>query len=287
MLKKILREPLLQFLVLGGAIFVVYSFWGNRDAALDVRPIVVDEAALINFMQNRTRIFEPEAQRTRLEAMSPTEVDALINDYVREEVLYREAKTLGLGEDDYIIKQRLVQKMEFIANAAVEQVAPLSIEDVAAYFEAHRGDYAVPSLIYFTHIFFDAELHGRDAALKQAKAALKTIEQGGDLPDGDRFPFSRSYVDRSRNLVANHFGDAAAEEFWSIEPGEAWHGPIESPYGFHLVRVYERTEGRTPELEEIDGRVAADAAAAKANEAVESATRDIMKQYDVRIEYKK
>lgn len=175
-MKRLIRDPLIHFFVLGGLLFLGYSLATESRGVPDgERVIVVDEAAILNFMQLRARAFNEEHFRKMLENMSAPERKLLIDDYVREEVLYREAVAMGLEEDDYMIRRRLVQKMEFIAESMAQQVVRLTEAEVKDYFEEHTRDYFVEPHVTFTHVFFDAERRGWEKARERAESTLKTL----------------------------------------------------------------------------------------------------------------
>ncbi|MDJ0867282.1 MAG: peptidylprolyl isomerase [Myxococcota bacterium] len=287
----ILREPLVHFLLGGLLLFVAFQWLGEGEGAPDeAGVIVVDRAALLEFVQNRTKVFEPALAAERLDALSPAERERMIADFLREEALHREALALGLDRDDYIIRRRLVQKLEFVAQGFAEAGTAVGAAELASFFEAHRDDYREPPSVTFTHVFFDAERRGREEARREAAAALASLERdrvgfADAAGRGDRFLYHRNYVERTPDYVGSHFGPAMAQAVFAIEPGDGrWHGPFESPYGAHLVLVSARRAARTPSLDEIRGRVEDDARRARVRERTEAAIREIVDRYEVRLE---
>ena len=114
-MRGIIRDPLLHFIVLAGLLYAaVAAFSPAAEESADARRIVVDRAALIEFIENRTSNFDAEAVGAWLDERAPAQLRAIIDDYVSEEVRYREALALGLDANDYGIKQRLVQKMDYL-----------------------------------------------------------------------------------------------------------------------------------------------------------------------------
>ena len=130
-MKKMLRDPLVHFLVFGLGLFVLFELVASDDAAYDSRVIDVDRDALLTFVQYRSRAFQPHAAAARLDGMSEEELDRLISDYVREEALHREAKALGVDKNDYIIKRRIIQSIEFITDGFVTAAVDVSDDDIA------------------------------------------------------------------------------------------------------------------------------------------------------------
>jgi len=260
-MRRVLKDPLVHFLLLGLSLFVLFDLVAGDGAAYDSKVINVDRDALLTFVQYRSRAFEPQAAAARLDSMPDEELERLVSDYVREEALHREAIALGMDKNDYIIKRRMIQSIEFITDGFVTAAVDVSNEDVAAYLEANRDDYYVSPLVTFTHVFFDGERHGAEelAAVATDKLVELNAERVrfSDAPrHGDRFPFFVNYVERDPQFVASHFGAAMAEQVFALAPDEAtWYGPYESEYGLHLIMLTRKAEGRVPELAEIEARV--------------------------------
>ena len=128
-MKSFLKEPLVHFLAAGLGLFVLFGIVNRDEPDADPNVVTVDHDTLLTFVQYRIKAFNPTLAEEKLSSLSDDELQRLIDDYVREEVLHREAVALGLGEDDYIIRRRLVQKLEFItegfaeAGAKVDQAA--------------------------------------------------------------------------------------------------------------------------------------------------------------------
>ena len=290
-MRKLLTEPLVHFLVLGLGLFVLFELVASDEAAYDSRVIDVDREALLTFVQYRSRAFQPEIAAARLDSMPEDKLERLISDYVREEALHREAKALGVDKNDYIIKRRMIQSIEFITDGFVTAAVKVSNEQVAEHFEANRDDYYIDPIVTFTHVFFDADRHGR--AESQALAATKLAElNAGNVPfsdaprHGDRFPFFVNYVERDPQFVVSHFGLPMAEGVFSLQPGEGvWHGPFESEYGTHLVMLTRNSAGRFPDLVEVELAVRDDAEREAIREQKDKAIQAIVDTYEIRRSY--
>jgi parvulin-like peptidyl-prolyl isomerase len=264
MLANFLKQPLVHFLVLGGLIFLAYALTADpaaEDAAdASGHTIVVDRAALLDYMQYQAQAFEPEVFDARLAAMSPAEVDALVGAYVRGEALYREGLDMGMDRADYVIRQRIVEKVEFLLESLVAQDVEPTDAELQAYYDAHRAAYLTDAAYTFTHIFFDGQA---DMAAARAKAESLLARSGGIAFDeaaqhGDRYPFLQNYVGRTRDFVANNLSAGFVAQLDMLVPGETWQGPFESRYGWHLVMLRARTEPFTPPLADIRARVLED-----------------------------
>jgi hypothetical protein len=257
---RILQQPLLHFLVLGALLFV---FLREPESALESgaedRLIRVDRQSLLDYLQYQAKAFEPTLFGERLAAMSEQELERVIQNFVREEALYREALRMRMEEGDYIIKQRLVQKVEFLLeNTLAEAVAP-SEEALDGFYRERIAEYEVAPVYSFTHVFFDAGRGGMDEALQRAKAAQSRVarlrfDEASQL--GDRFPFLQNYVERTQDFVVNNFGADFIDSLQALEPSDTeWRGPLASRYGYHFVMLIARQPATTPPLAEIRERV--------------------------------
>ncbi len=223
--------------------------------------------------------------------MSEEELERLISDYVREEALHREAKALGVEKNDYIIKRRMIQSIEFITDGFVTAAVDVSDNDIAAHYAANREDYYINPFVTFTHVFFDGERHSRDETLALATAKLAELNRQ-QVPfshaprHGDRFPYFVNYVERDPQFVVSHFGSSMAEAVFALDPAEeTWHGPFESQYGMHLVLLTRKAEGRYPELAEIEAIVRDDAERDASAALKDKAIQAIVDTYEIRRSY--
>lgn len=283
------REPLIHFVVAGSILFGAFALLDRGTDNDDAGTIVVDRRALLTFLQYRANAFEPETFGAALDAMTDEELDEVIDAYVREEILYREAEALGLEESDNVIRQRMVQKMNFlVADLAAVDQAP-DPEALRSYFEDNIETYAIEPWATFTHVFFDAESRGMDDARRLAESALQELNDNGagfnDAPQyGDRFPYLRNYVERTLEYIASHFGYAFVAELETLEPSDTlWQGPIESPFGQHLVLLTRRVERAYPAFDDVRSDVERDLREALATESLEAMTESLGERYQVRV----
>jgi hypothetical protein len=290
-MKRFLKEPLFHFLAAGLGLFVLFGLANREPTTSDPKVIAVDRDALLTFIQYRLKAFNPELAEEKLRSLSSDELQRLIDDYVREEVLYREAVALDLGKDDYVVRRRLVQKLEFVTEGFSEASAEVDDAAIRRYFDANKGDYYVEPYVTFTHVFFDADKRSREEARALAEKKLSELNRKatpfGDAPrHGDRFLYHVNYVERTPEYVSNHFGGPMAKAIFELEPNDlVWRGPFDSPYGVHLVLLITNEPGREPELSEIAGRVREDARRALIRQRTEEAIADIVETYEVRLLY--
>jgi len=228
---KFLREPLVHFLLMGAAIYLLYGVFAEPAPEADDKTIVVT-AGELEWMRTSW-----EKRWNRLPTAE--EFDGLIQQYIRETVLYREALTMGLNQHDQVIRRRLAQKLEFLAKDLVALTPPTE-EELQAYFAEHQDRYQQPARYTFTQVFVDPDKRG-DATLADAeeiKAELialgDAIEQAGEFGDG--FMLQTYYPDKDLLEIRKSFGSGFVETLTELSPGQ-WHGPVLSGYGVHIVYV--------------------------------------------------
>lgn len=289
MLKRLLKEPLLHFLIAGLGLFFVFGLISNDEPTDEQNRIVVDRDRLLTFMQYRSKVFQPDRFEEMLDNLPEEELQALIDDYVREEALYREAKALKLDENDYGSRRRLIRQLEFINQGFISATVTLSESDLQRYLDTHEERYYVPSKITFTHVFFNAERHGDDEAHALARVKLNELNESQvpfhvGLSHGDRYLYHRNYVNKEADEIASHFGNAMQGQLFALDADDkAWRGPFRSTYGFHLVMVTKQTAGYGPALSEVRGRVEQDAIQGRVRMELDEINQAIVDAYEVEV----
>jgi hypothetical protein len=243
MFKKLLREPLVHFMILG-ALLLFASNLINKRTSGDTRKIVITPGQV----EHLEDTFASAHQRPP----DPDELKGLIGDYVREEVYYREALALGLDRDDAPIRQRLRQKMEFISEDVAAQAQPTE-EQLRSYLNDHPEKFRVDMHFTFSQVYLDPARHGRrlETDAQQMLAQLSKIGPRADVSNmGDPFLLGGNTENVSSRDVARDYGEKFAASLGELPPGK-WTGPVESGLGMHLVCVTNRSEGRLPQLNEV------------------------------------
>ncbi len=274
---KILREPLLHFLLLGTALFGLYHAAGGGKSDEPPSAIVVDEGKIRSLAQNFGRTW----QRPPTES----ELEGLIQNHIREEMVYREALALGLDRDDTIIRRRLRQKLEFIAEDVAALAEPTD-DELRAYLAGHPDPFHIEPSFTFRHVYLNPDRRG-EALQRDAEQLLAELKKGDKAIDiaavGDTFLLDHEYTRISASHAAKFFGDSFAARLAQLEPGK-WHGPIGSGYGAHLVLVSERVDGRVPPIEEVRDAVKREWANARRIETTEKFYESLRRRYSVVIE---
>lgn len=283
--RAVIRDPLVHFLLAGGAVFGLLS--AVQPAPEHPRQIVVSDDTLALFLQYRNKSFQPDKARDSLAAMSEEERRTLADEFVREEVLFREAQRLGLAESDYMIRLRLVQKMEFALQDLATAATEIDDTELQNFYRANKARYAEPGRLTFTHVFISAERWGQ-AALAQAEALRERLNRDGVTAGtaggfGDRFPYHRHYVDRSEDYLVGHFGRTFVEQLWQLpateKAGLHWSAPLRSEFGYHLVLLSKREAPRQPGLAELRERLRADYGRQLAKENQQRAISSLIDRY--------
>ncbi|MXY24300.1 MAG: peptidyl-prolyl cis-trans isomerase [Acidobacteria bacterium] len=265
-------SPLLVFLFLGTAVFL-FGRWQDQ-AEAEGRVVSVSEDQIAAIRQRWVAQWGREP--------TPRELRGLIDDAVREEILYREARRLALDRNDPIVRRRLAQKLTFMLEDNADVPAPAA-EDVETHFAVHADRYRVPRRTTFRHVFLGDD--GRTDPAADAVDLLDEARRGRDgawRDLGDPFILLREYADRSDQEIAELFGGRFAAALSDVAVGR-WHGPVRSAHGTHLVLVMGRTEPRTPDFDDVRLRVADDLLAIRRRAQNQAAIQAVRERYEVRL----
>jgi hypothetical protein len=246
-LTRWLREPLAHFLVIGMGLFVAYR-------AINPGPSQAGSARRIEVTVDDIRQLQLAFTAQWQRPPTPEEMAGLVDNRFREEILYREALALGLDKDDTIVKRRMAQKMEFLAED-VSAIREPKVEVLKAWFTRNFGRFSLPSRATFRHLYFSFDRRRErtrdDAVRSLEKLSAKPAGTRFKVALGDPFMLQDYYADRSPQQLAKEFGPNFAAALFQLKPG-SWQGPIESGYGWHLVWVDSITPGRVPAFEEVE-----------------------------------
>jgi hypothetical protein len=271
MLRRLLREPLLHFLLLGGALFLIFGR-GGTDSSGDDRQIMVRDTDVKRLVAAFAQTWHrpPDAD----------ELQTQIDDYIREEVLYRTALTLGLDKDDLIIRRRLRQKMEFTFE---DTVPPPQEGELRAYFVAHADKFRSHPLISFRQVFVSlqrgntAETDARRILTQLASATPGASSQGDTLLLGEGF--EQTPLDRITALFGDEFAGALA-----VTPPGRWVGPLRSGYGLHLVLVTASQPATLPPFAQVRSAVEREWFAEHRAAALKAQYQALLARYRVTVE---
>jgi hypothetical protein len=274
---NIIKDPLLHFLVLGAGLFFMYSAIDRSDDAANQR-IVVD--------QYRGLRLAEQFQRTWMRPPTHQELMNMAEEFVKEEILYREALALGLDKDDLVIRRRLRQKMEFISSDLVEPKAPSETE-LHAYLDANREKFRLPDRYSLEQVYLNPNNDSSDV-LQKAEFLLTSLNASHGLSFdltsiGDFTLLPHQVESLTGPEVANIFGKAFAKYIEDAPVGQ-WSGPYESNFGVHLVRILNRELGQIPAMADIRRLIEREWYAEYRQAANDAYYRELRSSYDIEIQ---
>ena len=275
MIARLLREPLVQFLALGAMLFALYGFVGKRSADAPEK-IVVSASRIANLGDGFARTWRRPP--------SEQELQGLIEDYIRDEVFYREGRAAGLDRDDVIIRRRVRQKMEFLAEEM--SVPEPSDQQLAAYLASNPERFRAEDQITFHQVFLSATRRANtiESDSKQLASDLARADGAVDATAlGDPFLLGEEFRGVSPSKVTSIFGEGFSQRVFAMEKGR-WQGPVSSAFGQHFVFISERTSGGPPPLDAVRPAVRREWANARRLEAEQRLYASLREHYEIVVE---
>jgi len=274
-MKKLLREPLVHFLLLGLLVFAGFKVTSRNEAG-EPSKIVVTQAQVESLVTGFSRTWQ----------RPPTtlELEGLIREYIHEEVCTREALALGLDKDDSVIRRRLRQKLEFISDSVASQADPTE-EQLQQYLQAHANSFRGEREFTFSQVYLDPQKHGENLTrdINQMLAELRLGSKSDVSKMGDSLLLEQNFESVPAGEVSKQFGEKFVANLAELPVGE-WSGPIESGYGLHLVIVIDRKDGSVPALADVRETVKRDWVNARRSETNEKFYQALLKRYTVTVE---
>jgi len=279
LLKKLFREPLVQFLLLGTLLFVYFEWKGGGSGPGSTRISITP-----GLVEHLASGFAKTWQRPPTDA----ELKGLIDDHVKEEIATREAVAMGLDKDDTIIRRRLRQKLEFLVEDAVDQVPPTDAE-LQEWLEKHPEAFRAESRVALRQVYVSTERRGTSARADAEKLLGRLRAAGKDAKIdalGDASMLPRELPLGPLSEVTRAFGTEFAARIDAVPPGQ-WTGPVESPYGLHLVLVPERVAPARPALADVRPVVERELLAERRRTQLQALYERLLAKYTVAIEMPK
>ena len=276
LVRRILREPLFHFLVLGLGLFLVFSV--VRDPISDSSDRIVVSTGQI---EQLAELFTRTWQRP------PTadELEGLIQEHIKEEVFYREALAMGLDRDDTVVRRRLRQKVEFLTDDLLATLDPTE-EQLQSYLAKNADDFRIAPRVSFSQVYLNPDRHG-DEVYRVAERLLVDLQSGGSDSDaavlGDPVLLPGEYDQESEDRIAGEFGRGFAARLADLSVGR-WTGPVESTFGVHLVLIRERIAGKAPTLDTVRDAVVREWMTARREETAKAFYQTLRQRYSVIVE---
>ena len=273
MIRRLLREPLLHFALLGAAIFGAYRLMARPVSDASEIVITADRIASITAQFSASHGGRPPYE---------DELRGAVDAYVRDEMLYREGLALGLDRDDPVVRNRVRQKTELLSEDAL--TSEPSDRDLEAYLAAHQAEFDIPGRVSFQQIYIDPGRHRGDdltTIVTSIRQALTLGRQPGTL--GDRTLLPATMTEALPHEVEAAFGNDFTRQLAAID-GEVWQGPLTTSYGLHLVRITHRGEPTRATLADARDVVAREWSRAQTAKLKEQFYRMLAGRYTVRVE---
>jgi len=266
---------LLHFLVLGAALFGLFGMVDKKDAEAPAKIVV---------SASRVATLADGFARTWRRPPTEQELQGLVEDYIRDEIFYREGRAAGLDRDDVVIRRRVRQKMEFLAEDM--SAAEPSDDELAAYLASNPERFRTEDRLTFHHVFLSATRRGR-ALDGDAEQIADTLVRTGAPVDtatiGDPFLLGEAFRAMAQGDVARTFGEGFAKQLSAVEPGR-WQGPIRSSFGVHFVFVDERAKASVPPLDTVREVVQREWLNARRIETEQKLYRTLRERYQIVVE---
>ncbi len=266
-MKKILKEPLFHFLLIGAFLFLLFDVVNTSET--DSKDIIIDQSDI----EQLVNTWEMQWKR------KPTieELSNLLQSNIKQEVFYLEALNMNLDHNDEIIKRRLSQKMEFLSNDLASMTKPSDTE-LKEYFDEHEEKYLTPYVYSFYQIPFTLDSSGKDY-FKKAESVLKNNQDATFevmKAKADRFIFPNEYVNTTSDRLAKQLGSDFSNALETVATN-VWVGPMDSGFGTHLVFITTKEVPKKPEFESVRNEIERDFAYDKEKQ-VNQAVYDQMKK---------
>ena len=273
MIRRLLREPLLHFALLGAAIFGAYRFIAPPVSDASEIVITADRIAAITAQFSASHGGRPPYEE---------ELRAAVDAYVRDEMLYREGLALGLDRDDLVVRNRIRQKADLLSEDAL--ASEPSDRDLEAYLAAHQAEFDIPGRVSFQQIYIDPGRRRADDVTMVVTTIRQALTQGtppGTL--GDRTLLPATMTEALPHDIEAAFGNDFATQLAAID-GDGWQGPLNTSYGLHLVRITHRGEPTRATIADARDAVAREWSRAQTAKVKEQFYQMLARRYTVRVE---
>jgi len=271
---KLIKEPLLHFLLIGALLFVVFDYFNDIPQQEQPKVINITQADIDNLTNN----FFGTWQRPP----SKQELTQLIEEKVRDDITYKEAVSLGLQNDDLYIKRRLRMKLEALYIDLSASNEPTQ-QELESYLKRHANEYMIDSQLAFSQIFFSPNHSAQEIKqqIQLAKARLNQNDSQTNIEQlGDMTLLAAHYPMMSIKTIYNQFGKAFSDSLNTMEVGK-WVGPVRSQFGYHLVRIDSRIPGYVPKLDEVKLTVKRGVISERRQQLLDSQYQRLRQQYTI------
>jgi hypothetical protein len=267
---KLPREPLFIFVVVGIVLYVFF-FRSIQNQKHNERQIVVSAGQI--------ELLETSFQKTWNRPPTESELQAQINNFIMDEVFFKEAVAMGLDKKDPAVKRRMRQIIEMMLDDFATLYPTES--QLQQYLAENPDNFYLPAEITFEHLYFKQENKG------EADRAVKALRSAGDIrnySENELLLIPSAFERVSAWEVERLFGKPFTIELFNLKPGD-WQGPVESAYGWHLVKIGEMVEGSLPDLAAVRDLVEREWMVEQRKQVKEKQYEKMRARYDIVIDY--
>ncbi len=252
-MNKLLKDPLLHFLLIGIAIFILFEVKSD-DEQLPKNQV---ERNVIVFKEEQVNLVIEQFNKRFNRAPNRDEILKQLKPLIKTEVFYREGLALELDKGDDQVKQRIADKMRFLTEDIMNDQLPTT-EQLQRYLDEHQ--FSIEAKIDFEHLFFSySRKHTESELMTIAQDKLLLLKQGTVVKEiKTATPLNANkYKGVTKSFVIKTFGyKYFSSQIFSLPSDGSWHGPFKSKFGVHLVKVSKLTpENKTPALSDVSDEV--------------------------------
>ncbi len=272
LIERLRHEPLLSFAIIGIGIFALNTW---------LQPAQQTTTDTISIDAERIESWKKQFRSGNGRLPQQQEVDAAVEQWVDEEVLYRQAMLHGLHQNDSIVRRQLIQKMNFVIEGATP-LPPATDAQLQAFMESQPEKYQQPAKLSLQQVFL---ARGPSSLNQQAAQLLQQLQTAPESykGKGDSFPLGQTILNADNTLLRKHFGKRFVDQVTELPADNNWLGPIESGLGMHLLRITKRTAAQPPELSSMREKVALDYRLQQEEIARRKTLDSLRKQYSIEI----
>lgn len=258
------KQQLFQFAVVAGFIFLLFELTTSSKKP----EIIVTKAIIDDLVDLRSQVIGYE--------LNEKEKAELINNYIDEEILLKEAYDQGLDRNDTKLRERLIAKMRFLLSK--EAVEP-SEDTLRAFYDEQISLYMMPEYISFDQVFFKEENSEtiKESFLEELASADDPFSFGEPLALGNQLK------QNAKADLKMMFGEAFANKLFALQI-DIWHGPMESDLGIHYIRVFEKIDAIPYPFKRVREFVREDWSVFQSQSSLSKQIEKLQKGYSIKIE---
>ncbi|MBL7472707.1 peptidyl-prolyl cis-trans isomerase [Robertkochia sediminum] len=271
-MRKIIKHPVFQILcfgvLLGTTLLLIY---GPRQPELQDRKVVIDDADLAHMVAGW--------QRTWKRMPTREELQGIMNSYVQDEVVYREALNQGMDRNNATVKRALISQMDMLAEGQGSE-RDISEEAIKAYYDLRKEQFVAPALLKFHQVYLKDE---KDSTAMTALVS-KWNREGLSPEEGLKKASPSLLLPRinlqTTDVIDREFGNGFAAALSKL-PVRQWSGPVRSGFGYHLIYLDSLIPAAPLPLENVKNEIANMLQYEEKQAAKEQFYTELLQQYEI------